>query len=589
MTAGARAAKAAPDDVATVRVLPALLSDRARTQPDAVAYTYLHDGEEPVDRLTYGQLDRDARSRASALRGLGLAGEPVVLLYDTGTEFVRALLGCMCAGAAAIPVQVPSRRQGVLRMRRIMDDAGARVVLTSGDVRARLLGAFGALPEVAGLAFVDTTAVPDDAGRWAGGPQPDDVALLQYTSGSTGHPKGVVVTHRNLWHNTADILTQWPVEARGAIVSWLPLFHDLGLLFGAVLPVRAGIPAYLMSPAAFVRRPLRWLEAISRFRATHVAAPDFAFRLCVAAAAEGARIGPLDLSSWRVAVNGAEPVRWDTIERFAETFRPYGFGPTVPAPAYGLAEATLHVTGTRSGAAPTALSVAAGDLRAGRAVPVPSGTPGALRVVSCGTAVAGTEVRIADPVTRRPVRAREVGEVWVCGPGVARGYWRREPESREVFGARLAGEESAGPFLRTGDLGFLHDGELYLTGRYRDLMVRDGRNHHPNDLEYTVENSHPLLRPSCAAAFSVDDGERERFVIAVEVDRRVLGTAPAGDLADRVAGAVEAEHGLRIDHVVLIRRGTLAKTTSGKVQRHAMRQRYLDGTLQVVASAVAAD
>jgi long chain fatty acid CoA FadD26 len=566
------------------RTLVAALSQRAAEHPDRVAYAHHTDSGDRVDLLTYGELARDARTRAAALVDRGLTGGSAVLAHETGLEFARDLFACFLAGVAAVPVQVPNRRFGVVRMRRIADDAGTVTVLTSAKSRARIADHDG-MPELDGLLLVDSASLRGSAGRLPGeDARPDDVALLQYTSGSTGDPKGVEVTHHNFWHNTADILRQWPVDAESRIASWLPLFHDLGLMFGAVLPVRAGVPVHLMSPGAFIRAPLRWLRVIGEHRVSHVAAPNFAFQMCLdAARAQGVPEG-LDLSACRVALNGAEPVRWSTVRRFSEVFAEVGFPPSAPSPAYGLAEATLLVTGSAPGVVPHAVSVDADSAADGVAVPVPEGTPNSLRVVSCGTPVEGTSVRIVDPVTRKALPRKHIGEIWVRGPGVARGYRGRPDESARTFGATIEGE---GPdtHLRTGDLGFLHDGEYYVCGRLKDVLIRNGRNHHPNDVEQAAEGAHPLLRAGSSAAFAVERDGREVFVLAVEVDGRLLRALAPGELAEVITSAVERDLAVRLDEVVAIQRGTLAKTTSGKVQRSAMRERYLAGGLTVVAGA----
>ncbi|MFC6094873.1 fatty acyl-AMP ligase [Saccharothrix lopnurensis] len=566
----------------TARTLPGILAERAFTSPDRVAYVHHVDGEDHTEQLTYGELERDARARAAALLDRGLAGGRAVLAHDTGLDFVRDLFACFLAGVAAVPVQVPNRRHGVVRMSRIAADAGTSVLLTSSRVAERLAD-YADMPELAELTLVDSAGLRG-AATWLPGDEsgPDDLALLQYTSGSTGHPKGVEVTHRNFWHNTADILTQWPIPEHGRVASWLPLFHDLGLLFGAVLPVRAGVPVHLMSPGAFVRRPLRWLEIIGKHRVTHVAAPNFAFQMCLDAVAGRGVPAGLDLSSCAAALNGAEPVRWSTVSRFVEVFAEAGFRASAPAPAYGLAEATLHVTGTRQDMPPHAISIDAARAADGVAVPVPAGTANSLRVVSCGTPAPGTVVRVVDPVTRLPVGRRGIGEIWVRGPGVARGYWQRPAETSATFRAVIAGE---GPetHLRTGDLGFLHDGELYVCGRHKDVLIRNGRNYYPNDLELAAEGAHPLLRAGSSAAFAVERAGRELFVLAVEVDGRLLRAVGLPELVGLVTAAVERDLAVVLDEVVPIQRGTLAKTTSGKVQRAEMRRQYLDGALSAVA------
>ncbi|MEU8664325.1 AMP-binding protein, partial [Actinoplanes philippinensis] len=332
-----------------IRTLPDALRLRGERQPDDVAYVFLRDGEVPDESLTYGELAEAARRRAARLTALGLAGRTAVLLYPSGLEFVRSLLGCMTAGTIGAPVQVPRRRDGLARIRRIAEDAGATTILTTAAVRDDLRRRFGDASELAGLAL-HATDEPDTAEPAGTGPAPlpgpDDIALLQYTSGSTGDPKGVMVTHRNFLHNARETAELWPLEPDATVVNWLPLFHDMGMLFGVVMPLWGGIPSYLMAPDSFIRRPARWLEAIARFGGTHAAAPSFAYELCVRAAAEGQTGEVGDLSRWRVAANGAEPVRRQVITDFLAAFAAHGFAPRAMCPGYGLAENTLKVTGT---------------------------------------------------------------------------------------------------------------------------------------------------------------------------------------------------------------------------------------------------
>jgi acyl-CoA synthetase (AMP-forming)/AMP-acid ligase II len=566
--------------VDTAVPLPEILAGHAVKRPDETAFTLLRNGEEPIGGVTWRRLHRAVLARAQYLAGAGHGGGTAVLMYPNGVEFVRGWFACMTAGVAGAPVQVPSRVRGLERLRAVADDAGTTLVLTTREVREQLLADFGGLPALRGLEIVATDGLPDepDGEPSFPGAGPKDVALLQYTSGSTGTPKGVMVTHANFWANAASIDRLWPCGDDGTAVSWLPVFHDMGLMFGVVLPVWAGMPSYLMTPEAFVRRPARWLEALSRFRGTHAAAPNFAYGLCAraAAGAEG-----LDLSSWRCAVNGAEPVRMRTIGDFTGAFAPHGLAPEAVAPAYGLAENTLKVSGDAVDRPPHALGLSAAALGEGRVAVVGNrDAEPVIDVVSCGVIEPGTPVRIVDPVTGRLSAPDRVGEIRVGGPSVAAGYLGRPEESEAVFRARIADAPEEGPFLRTGDLGFVREGELFVTGRLKDVLVVKGRNHYPQDVEHTVERGHEALHPSCAAAFSVEDGTRESLVLVVEVDGRALRAAGADGVVRAVREAVLLEHRLKVDDVVLIRRGTLPRTTSGKVRRSTCREQYTAGTLR---------
>ncbi|MFE2571694.1 fatty acyl-AMP ligase [Streptomyces mirabilis] len=575
-----------------VRTLPDALRLRSEKQPDETAYVFLRDGEEPDSSLTYRALHDAALTRAAAFNAAGLSGASAVLLYPSGLEFVRTLLGCMYGRVSGAPLQVPRRREGVRRLLRIADDAGTTTVLTTAEVRDEIRARFGDLPELAELTLLAT----DDpafirearpAPTMPTAPGPDDIALLQYTSGSTGDPKGVVVSHANFLANVAETDELWPCEPDGTVVNWLPLFHDMGMLFGVVMPLWAGIPSYLMAPESFVRRPARWLEAIARFGGTHAAAPSFAYELCARAAVEGKADGVGDLSRWRVAANGAEPVRWQTIQSFTTAFAPHGFQRSAMCPGYGLAENTLKATGDRADQEPTVLWLSARSLRDGVVEIVGESAQGALPLVSSGRTVSSTHVRIVGPDTRVPCPPGRVGEIWINGPCVAGGYLGRPDLSESTFRARVADEADGRDltYLRTGDLGFLHEGALYVTGRLKDVVIRQGRNHYAQDIELSAERAVPGLHPNCAAAFSVEDGEQERLVVVVEADGRVLKSPGAHALRAQVREAVHEDHRLTVDEVLVVRRGALPKTSSGKVQRQACRARYEGGGLAALAVA----
>ncbi|MCD9876573.1 fatty acyl-AMP ligase [Streptomyces guryensis] len=563
--------------------LPALLAHRAKTASDQVAYVHLINGEEPGEQTTYGELHAAVQGRAQALAGRPGAARSAVLMYPTGLEFIRSFLACAAAGIAGAPVQVPTRRLAVQQLRGIADDAGTTMVLTTRSVRDQVYSDFGELPQLAGLDLIatDDLAPPATLVRL---PEVglSDVALLQYTSGATGSPKGVMVTHANYWANTAETDALWPFGDDGTVVTWLPLFHDMGVMLGVVVPLWAGCPAYLMEPEAFIRRPARWLEALSRFGGTHSSAPNFAYDLCLR---DGPR-EPIDLSRWRAAISGAEPVRPHTMHEFIGKFAPYGLNPRAVSPAYGLAENTLKACGSRADTEPAQLWLDADELGQGRVVLLPGDPAGGseltsagVPVMSCGVPVGETQIRIVDPHTLRAVGPDRLGEIWVSGPCVAAGYIGRGEESERSFRARIRDEEEAGPFLRTGDTGFVRDGEVYVTGRMKDMIIIKGRDRYPQDLEYSAEQSHPLLHPTSAAAFVVDTGEQESLVLVVEVDGKAQRSAGIDELSEAVRGAVARDHRLEAADVVLIRRGALPRTTSGKIRRNTCRELYESGTL----------
>ncbi|HSF43369.1 MAG TPA: AMP-binding protein, partial [Thermoanaerobaculia bacterium] len=543
-----------------------LLRERAAEAPGRTGFRFLDATGAEAEVLTLGELDLRARTVAASLEEAGAVGERALILHPPGLGFVTSFLGCLYAGTVAVPAYPPGRNRPPARLRSIAADARPRVVLAPAPIASTGRALAEKVPELGGVRWIDTDRLdPGLAEAWREtAPAPDAPAFLQYTSGSTSEPKGVVVTHGNLLHNEEAIRGAFGLSESSVVVGWLPLYHDMGLIGNVLQPLYAGAEAILMAPLSFLQRPALWLEAVSRYRATTSGGPNFAYDLCVRKVSEEEKAA-LDLSGWTVAFNGAEPVRAETVERFAQAFAPCGFRREAFYPCYGLAEATLFVTGGAPGEPPVVR-------------PVEAASPGSRPVVGCGRAAAGQTVRIVDPESRAPVAPGRVGEIWVSGPSVAAGYWDRPAETERTFGARLAGGE--GPYLRTGDLGFLADGELFVTGRLKDLIILRGRNHYPQDLERTAEASHEALRPGGGAAFSVDLGGEERLVILHEVERS-SASDPAG-AAEAVRRALSQEHEVAVEEVVLVRSGTILKTTSGKIRRAACRAAYLAGDLAVV-------
>jgi acyl-CoA synthetase (AMP-forming)/AMP-acid ligase II len=536
-----------------------ILRWRAAHQADRRAYVFARGEGQPSVELTYATLDRRARAVAASLAGLAAHGDRALLLHPTGPDFVAAFFGCLYAGVVAIPAFPPRAGRGLSRLQGIVEDAGASVVL--GPAGVGLAG----LP---GLADEDVDARRADT--WvAAPPSADDVAYLQYTSGSTSAPRGVVVTHANLLYNCAYMREVFELSADTVSVTWLPHFHDLGLIEGLLNPLYNGYPTRVLPPAQFVARPLRWLQAITRDRVTHTGAPNFAYDLCVRAVRPEER-ALLDLSSWVGAYCGAEPVRRATLDRFAEYFAPCGFAREAFHPAYGLAECTLMVTGGVRADPPVYREVGGHTSR-----------PRTL--VGCGRARRRTAVAIVDPETRRRQPDRVEGEIWVAGPTVARGYWNRGEQNRETFQARTS-DTDEGPFLRTGDLGVLEDGELFITGRLKDLIIVRGANIYPQDVEWIAADAHAALRPGAGAAFSIEVDDEERLVVVHEVERRHRKAAPAelAAIAAAVREAVAEAFEIEVHAVALLEFGALPKTSSGKVRRQACAADFLAGRLAVL-------
>lgn len=572
---------AAHDDIAAARcgTLVELLELRASVSPERVVYRFLPGDQKPELRVTYAELDRRARALGARIAEVARPGDRALLLVPAGLDYVAAYFACLYAGVVAVPAYPPNPRRFDPRIPSIVADCDPAVALTTSALLARLDGWRGDDARLSSLSWIAVDDAIEGGARLARSVGPDDLAMLQYTSGSTAAPKGVMLSHRNLLGNLRLIRSAFTVEhgPDDVGVFWLPPFHDMGLIGGILQPCYVGRGAVLMSSATFLQRPLAWLEAMSGYRATTSAAPNFAFDLCVE------RIKPdeargLDLSRWHTVFDGAEPIRAETIDRFCRAFADAGFRREAFFPCYGLAEATLFVSGGPWGQGPSTLDVSRSTLEQKRASAPKAGDR--LRLVSSGMPARDLEVRIVDPELREECDERRVGEIWVAGESVARGYWNRPEETTEAFGAQLPG--SAAHWLRTGDLGFLDDGQLFVTGRLKDLIILNGRNYYPQDVELAAERSHASLRPGHAAAFAIADGERERLAMALEVtrhhreaDNEAVFSAVRRALADR--------EGVLPDVIVLVKQNGIPRTSSGKVQRRATRAMLLDGTLDVVA------
>ncbi len=571
------ASRSFPGDCRTVLDV---LGYRARAHGDRTAFLWLEEGESEQERLTFGQLWTRHRAVAQALRGAGLAGQRVLLFYLPGLDFVTAFFGCLAAGVVPIAVPPPLPTERTSRIQAITEDAGAAAVLTAGTLVELLPPWLAESEKLAGLRLIATDTVGEAPGEQEQRPAPGELAFLQYTSGSTRLPRGVMVSHANLMANLECIQGPIQLSERSVSVTWLPCFHDMGLINGVLEPVYVGCISVMMSPLAFIRRPRRWLEALSRYQATHSGGPNFAYDLCVRKVLPHEREG-LDLSHWRQAYLSAEPIRQDTLERFHDAFAPCGFRRRAFYPCYGLAEATLAVTGGSLEAGPVLCSVDNTALEQGQVKVVADGTPGSTAVVGCGSAGLDTEVILVDPEARGRVGPSSVGELWVKGPGVARGYLGHAEETQETFGAHL--DTGEGPYLRTGDLAFQRGEEFFIVGRLKDVLIIRGRNYHPHDLEWTAGQSHPALRAGCAAAFLVEEAGKEKLVLAHEVTRGSLEVPRAEELAGDIRQAISEQYGLKVDEVVLVSPGGIPRTSSGKIQRRLCRTLFLEGKLDEVA------
>ncbi|MHC5763312.1 fatty acyl-AMP ligase [Nostoc sp.] len=572
-----------------VSTLVDILRQRAQNSPNQLGYTFLQNGQTQIATLTYQQLDSKARAIAATLQSLDIFGERALLLYQPGLDFIAAFFGCLYAGVIAVPAYPPRRNQKLSRLQAIAADAQAKIVLTSKSLLDNLQTSFNQEDlEISGLHWLATDELSSDVAQaW----QPQELtdntlAFLQYTSGSTGTPKGVMITHGNLLHNEQMIEKAFGHTNKTIVVGWLPVFHDMGLIGNVLQPLYLGVPCILMSPVEFLQKPIRWLQAISHYKATTSGGPNFAYDLCIRKVTPE-QLTTLDLSSWEVAFTGAEPVRAETLEQFASTFAPCGFRREAFYPCYGMAETTLIVSGGEKTALPITCNVEKAALEQNRIVKQHESRGDIQTIVGCGQSPADQKVVIVDPQSLTMCAPEQVGEIWVAGPSVAQGYWNQLEETEKTFHAYLAdtGVSDSGtsvPFFRTGDLGFLQDGELFITGRLKDVIIIRGQNHYPQDIELTVENSHPALKPASGAAFSIDFKGSERLVIVQEVERSYLRKLNVQEIVGNVRQAVIGQHGLDIFATVLIKTGSIPKTSSGKIRRQACRTAFLSGSLDVM-------
>jgi acyl-CoA synthetase (AMP-forming)/AMP-acid ligase II/acyl carrier protein len=569
--------KTVPRTNICVHSLVDLAELRATNDAGGAAYTFLTDGESTERAISYKELDGQARAIAARMLELAQSEDRALLLYAPGVEFLPAFFGCLYARIIAVPAYPPHRNRNLLRLLAIIRDAQPKLILTTSGLVAKIHAAMAESDEFRGIQLVATDEVPQESAQDYKRPavDRDTVAFLQYTSGSTKSPKGVILTHENLLHNAAAVYHEVEQSPSDSYISWLPVFHDMGFMAGVLQPLYAGSPCIQMSPAAFLENPARWLKAISRYKATTSGGPNFAYELCVNKISETER-AQLDLSPWSVAFNGAEPIRAETIQRFTAAFAPYGFRENVFYPCYGLAEATLMVSGGHRAANPVVRSYEKKSLENHQVNLARQGSP-ANALVGCGSSLPDQEIAIVDPQQLRP--AQGIGEIWVKGPSVAKGYWNSPEETAHTFHAFIE-RSGDGPFLRTGDLGFIDKGELFVTGRLKDLLIIRGQNHYPQDIELTVEQCDAILHPGCGAVFSVDFNGEERLVIVQEAaNRKDHDLAKTIQLIRQKTAEV---HELTPCAVVLARTSTIPKTSSGKIQRHACKAAFLSNSLKVI-------
>lgn len=559
-----------------------LIRNRADSYGDRLAYTFLKNGESEAAQLSYAEIDDKSRLVAAALQEVSTIGDRALLMYAPGLDFIAGFLGCLYAGVVAVPAFSPNAARPekyMPRLSAIAHSASTSIILTTSDQASRLPQLFSGLSSLQSTTTLETDRIDLSlSDSWKPVPTNENtIALLQYTSGSTSEPRGVIVSHGNIMHNLEFIHEREANGPDSVSVTWLPSFHDMGLLEGILSPVYGAYPQYLMSPLAFIQRPVRWLRAISNYRVTISGGPNFAYDYCTQAINKEQR-ADLDLSSWQVAYNGSEPVHFETMKKFNQAFNPCGFSFNAFCPVYGLAESTALTTATKCGTGPIQQTFGKSQTRA-----VASGSPDS-----------HSRILVVDPANHRECNEGEEGEIWLAGPSVAKGYWNNPQRSDEIFNAFLA-DTNEGPFLRTGDLGYLVEDKLFITGRIKDLIILRGRKLFPHDIEYSAAQAHDLIHKQGVAAFSIEADGTEQLVLLVELDLRQIKKASITDKASPVPSAINyqsialdlvdaisREHEARVSTTLLVAPGQIARTSSGKIQRFRCRQRFLDNAIDVM-------
>lgn len=571
-----------------MKQMPSSLSEclqmRAKNQPYQLAYRFLKDGENDEVEITYQELDQHAKAIAGILQESTKIGDRALLLLPVGLDFIAAYFGCLYAKVIAVPVPPPHPvrlEKSLSTIFRIIKDATPSTVILNTPLFNAIKAKANIAEQFRGIKLLvsDEKQLTDWADRWE---KPliegKDIAFLQYTSGSTNSPKGVMVSHNNLLHNLNFIETSFCLTKKSRTVFWLPPFHDMGLIGGILQPIYTGYPVTLIPHMLFVQRPIRWLKAITRFQATASGGPNFAYDLCVKKIKPEQR-EQLDLSTWEIAFNGAEPIYHKTLDRFADYFASCGFRKEAFFPCYGLAESTLMVTSGSKTRLPVTKTIIKSELEENRVIPTTEINADSTILVSCGQNIGDQKVKIVDVETLKLCPPNQVGEIWIKGESVASGYWNKREETASIFGAKLS-EPNEGPFLRTGDLGFISEGELYVTGRLKSLIIIDGKNHYPHDIERTIEQLHPMIRPLGCAVFSIEKSGKERVVVLVEIRHKLANEQ--SEIIKTIKRAVSENHGIPVFDIRLTLPGSIKRTTSGKIRHFLCKKHYLSETLNEI-------
>ncbi len=553
------------------------ICQHAIKHPKKTAYTFIGRHDQDIETLSFGELDKLAREYAQQLLNLADSQSRVILAYPSGLEFITSFVACLYAGMIAVPVYSPKGQSEWQRLMNILDNCEASILACPKSQLDEFTAQLNDKP-IQCLSFEVTSASNQALPLIT----EDHLAFLQYTSGTTGNPKGVMVSHKNLLHNESLIHQSFEHDENTVVAGWLPLFHDMGLIGNTLHGLYLGTHTVFMSPMSFIYRPARWLKMISDYKATTSGGPNFAYEHCVKRIKDSELEG-LDLSQWKIAFNGSEMIRPHTLEEFSERFKRWGFKHHAHFPCYGMAETTLFVTGSNTRKAPNTLMLDAQKLSNNIAKITNRGR----RYTSCGK-VLGQEIAIVNPKDKTPCQPFEIGEVWVRGDSVSQGYWQQEALNQEIFQAQLQGQTDT-PYLRTGDAGFIDDkGELYITGRLKEMVIIRGKNHFPQDIETSAQLTNPALRHGFGAAFSVDNGQQESLVLINEVCKHHKDTIDIEQLHQSISERLRAEQAIELSALILIKQGTLPRTTSGKIRRRHCRDLFINNAIEKVIASTSA-
>jgi acyl-CoA synthetase (AMP-forming)/AMP-acid ligase II len=559
----------------SLKSLVDILQWRSTHQPNKIIYRFLQDGEDDERTMTVGELDVRSKSIASQLQKIASKGDRAIILVPAGLDFIIAKFSCFYAGIVAVPVPPPHHlriEKSIHATVRIIHDAKPSLVILHKNLSLAIKRSPQLASKFNGIHFIELDEeMPDTSTAWN---SPDiseeDIAFLQYTSGSTSTPKGVMISHKNLLSNLHAIERSMELTEDNQSVFWLPPYHDMGLIGGILQPLYSGFTVTLIPHLLFLQKPVRWLKAISKYQADTSGAPNFAYELCLKKVTPEQR-DQLHLSTWQIAMNGAEPVNLQTMEKFCDYFAPCGFQQRTFAPCYGLAEATLMISSIAKRDSYQAITIDRTALQENKVVVQQNGTD-LQTIVGCGKCIDDHQLRIVDPNTHLTCRQDEIGEIWFRGPSVARGYREKDAETEYSFGARLQ-ETNDGPFLRTGDLGFIADGQLFVTGRIKNLIIIDGKNFYPHDIEKVVQNAHFAIEPMGSAAISCEKNGSEQLVILIETRHNTHFSQD--DLIHSIRNAISEQFSLSVDDIQLVPPGFIPRTTSGKIKHHECKMKYL--------------